>query len=111
MTMPTFTWNADPDTQGSFEFAVLSAQFGDGYEQTAEDGINNEKQSWPLVFSRPAAEATQIRDFLRATKGTAAFLWTPPLGAEGTYKCKAFQMKAQDLNNYVVSALFEEKHL
>jgi len=78
--MQTFTWSPTSEPTGEEQFRVMTAQFGDGYKQTAGDGINNTAQSWPVQFVGSAAYITQIRDFLRAHGGVKPFFWTPPLG-------------------------------
>ena len=41
MAVEIFNWSPRINPQGRTKFRVLSAQFGDGYGQTAADGINN----------------------------------------------------------------------
>jgi phage-related protein len=82
-----FTWPVQAKLAGAVKFAVLTAQFGDGYKQTAADGINNQSQSWSVVIRGPAAQVTPARDFLNARAGYQSFFWTPPLGAQGYYEC------------------------
>ena len=60
----------------SMEFRVLEAPFGDGYLQTAIDGINNEVRQWELVWIQSRDVIETLRSFLRARAGLP-FLWTP----------------------------------
>ena len=80
-----FHWRPLADPEGVFTHAILSSQFGDGYAQIAEDGINNLKQSWPLVFRGRESQIRPIKAFLDKHAGASAFLWTPPMGAQGHY--------------------------
>jgi phage-related protein len=59
---------------------VLSAKFGDGYEQRTNFGINANPNNWQLTFDfGSSATAHQaFLDFLDALSGTVAFDWTPP---------------------------------
>jgi len=106
--MDTFTWRPLTNPTGTSTFAVLSAQFGDGYSQEAEDGINNETQSWPLTFSGSKAEMQPIADFFRAHKGAAGFLWTPFMGVQGIYKVTTFTMNEAS-GIYTITATFQQK--
>lgn len=104
----TFTWKPDAKPSGTKTFRVLTAQFGDGYKQTAADGINNASQAWPLTFTGQASAITPIRDFLDARAGWQAFYWTPPLGTQGFYKCATYDLKQVGRDVWQVSATFEQ---
>lgn len=108
MTTPTFTWAPLVQPTGTATYRVLTAQFGDGYKQTAADGINNKVQSWPLTFSGTADEIAPIRNFLDAQQGYQAFLWTPPLGVQGYYKCAAHTLQPVEGDVYTLTATFEQ---
>ena len=58
---------------------VLKVQFGDGYEQRIQDGINNLNQEFAVAFNnRPKAEVDDIVAFLNNKAGTTAFNFTYP---------------------------------
>lgn len=103
-----FTWCPLIEPQGTVAQRILTAQFGDGYQQNAGDGINNKVQSWPLQFTGPKSRIDPIRAFLDAHKGYISFLWTPPLGVEGYYKATGYQMTAHGAGNYTLAATFEQ---
>ncbi|WP_329767987.1 phage tail protein [Stenotrophomonas muris] len=104
----TFDWPVRVGVQGSGRFAVLSASFGDGYSQTAADGLNNERQQWPVSFVGYGADIAPILAFLRARKGAESFLWTPPLGQQGLYTCKEYNVTAHGNDAHTLSATFEQ---
>jgi len=104
----TFSWVPRVEPTGTASYRVLSAKFGDGYEQTSRDGINNKSQSWPLAFVGNAAKIGAIRDFLDARGGDQSFYWTPPLGTQGFYKCKSHTVRPLGLGNYELTATFEQ---
>jgi phage-related protein len=108
MTTPTFTWTPVAKPTGSATYSVLTAQFGDGYKQTAANGINNKSQSWPLSFIGTAATVTPIRDFLDARAGYQSFYWTPPLGTQGFYKCPSHNVRHLGGDAYELTATFEQ---
>ena len=58
---------------------ILKVQFGDGYEQRIQDGINNLGQEFSVTFNnRPKAEIDDIVAFLNNKAGTTAFNFTYP---------------------------------
>ena len=58
---------------------VRSIQFGSGYSQRAQFGINQDPKVWTLQWdNRTATDANTIEDFLEARKGVESFAWTPP---------------------------------
>ena len=58
---------------------VIKIQFGDGYEQRVQEGINNITQSFSVAFNnRPKAEIDDIMAFLDNKAGTTAFDFTYP---------------------------------
>jgi len=86
MTMEIFTWPFRRNLRGRISHRTLSAQFGDGYSQEAEDGINARGESWPLEFFGTEQELLPIKEFLDRHGGWKRFLWTPPLGVQGVFK-------------------------
>lgn len=104
----TFSWAADGKLSGTTTFAVLTAQFGDGYKQTAANGINNKSQSWPVKFTGNSAKIIPIRDFLDARAGFESFFWTPPLGVQGYYKCASYVPRHLGGDAYELTATFEQ---
>ena len=58
---------------------VIKIQFGDGYEQRVQEGINNITQNFSVSFNnRPKAEIDDIMAFLDNKAGTTAFDFTYP---------------------------------
>ncbi|MBD8531579.1 MULTISPECIES: phage tail protein [unclassified Massilia] len=104
----TFTWKHDARPSGTSAFRVLKAQFGDGYQQTAADGINNKSQSWPLSFTGAASKIAPITAFLDTCGGWQSFYWTPPLGAQGFYKCASYDSKHLGGDMWQLTATFEQ---
>lgn len=106
--MDIFTWYQNANASGDVKFRTLKAQFGDGYQQTAPDGINNKVENWPLTFEGTSAKIAPIKAFLESKQGTQSFLWTPPLGVQGMYKCTSFRVVDKGADNYEISATFEQ---
>lgn len=58
---------------------IISARFGDGYEQRSPDGINNLKTNYSLTFpGLYKADGDELEAFFRAQKGAFSIQWTPP---------------------------------
>ncbi|MBF6029680.1 phage tail protein [Pseudomonas sp. P115] len=108
MATETFSWTPDKEPTGTTTFRVKSAKFGDGYEQTAEDGINNKSESWPLTFTGQKAKIAQIKAFLNRHKGAIAFSWTEPFGENLLIKCKEYQSSNKGGSVYTLAATFEQ---
>jgi phage-related protein len=105
MALETLTWKGLlSDPQGTVSHRVLSAKFGDGYEQVAADGINPAQQSWPLTFTERSEFINPLRDFLDRHGSYKPFLWTPPLGQQGTYRTdKGYQFTAHGADLYTLT--------
>jgi len=59
--------------------SVVVTEFGDGYNQRAVDGINNNRYVYNVSWSNiDTARMRILRDFLRGTNCVTAFKWTPP---------------------------------
>lgn len=108
MAIETFGWTPDKSPSGEYTYRTRTAQFGDGYAQVVGDGINAESQSWPLTFTGTKAGMVAIRDFLRRHGGAKSFLWTPPAGDLGLYRCKTFGLSHVGGSIYTLNATFEQ---
>jgi len=108
MALETFTWQIEKGAEGEVSQRTRTKQFGDGYSQTVSDGINNKTQSWPFSHTGSAARIKEIMAFLDRHKGTRAFLWTPPLGELGLYKCSGYKPAHKGGNVYTLTGTFEQ---
>lgn len=106
--METFTWSPRIAAQGTTDFRVLTAQFGDGYSQRVGDGLNTEVQKWNLEFTGTDTYISPIATFLRRHQGFKSFSWRPPLSAEGFYRVDSMQVTALGRNVYTLSATFQQ---
>jgi len=92
---------------------VLTAFFGDGYEQRASNGINSLREDYSVQFStRQKSEIDNIINFFDDKKGITAFNFTVPdtnsLGNESTIKvvCQNYTTSFDNSNFYSCSATF-----
>lgn len=86
MALETYKWGCQlgggPVTRKK---TVRTAQFGDGYAQVAEEGINSTMIEVPLVHTGFNSEIDQVQAFLEAHM-VKAFAITPPGGVLGLYR-------------------------
>lgn len=105
----TFTWEPLVNPEGDIAFRAVVAEFGDGYTQLARDGLNTKRQTWPFVFAGPAAYITPIIAFLDAHQSDTTFLFTPPLGSEGYYRCLGYKLRDTGVGRYYLSTTFRQE--
>lgn len=77
MAPKTFTWDISNDSTESTSTSATHISFGDGYEQSASFGINNNRKSWQCSKTDTKAVIDEIYRFLVATKGVGPFNFTP----------------------------------
>ncbi|WP_047680420.1 MULTISPECIES: phage tail protein [Xenorhabdus] len=90
----TFDFPARVGAVGEFEPVVRAVQFGDGYKQTSGDGINSQRESWPLSFVGTLSEIAPVMAFLREHQGWRSFKWRNPLSEMGLYQAGKFTIQA-----------------
>lgn len=104
----TFSWTPLVGMNGSVKYRVLKAQFGDGYQQVAADGINNKIESWPVSFTGTVEEVRPIKDFLDRHAGYQSFYWTPPMGEKGMYRSFDITITPVEGDIVTLSTVFEQ---
>lgn len=84
----------------SYSYRVFSAQFGDGYEQIASDGINNENRIWTVFYKNlPKSEFDYVISFLRSLKGVEPILAIAP----GEYSNTQWRLVKDSLSTSVTA--------
>lgn len=64
--------------QNTPQHNLVENQFGDGYKQRLEDGLNQLADNWNIPWNCLSnAEARTLIDFMNAHR-VQPFLWTPP---------------------------------
>lgn len=73
--MEVFKWNPQIDLEVEYEQASKEVQFGDGYEQVAEDGLNSMRQIFENVrfTDYEDGEVEEVFKFFMRHKFTKAF--------------------------------------
>lgn len=110
-TKPIFIWKPSYDYSNDNEPRVKTVQFGDGYEQTLQDGINNLLMAPTYTFENvDLDELTAILHFLYARAGAESFMFVPPApyGKLKRFRCKQWNHTQKFYNNYTIQAKFNE---
>lgn len=109
MALETYKWGcqlgAGPVT---YKDTVRAAQFGDGYEQVAEQGINSTMIEAPLVHAAQNAEIAEVFAFLRAHT-VKAFAMTPPGEVLGLYRVVADSISKEQISEHVATISWSVK--
>lgn len=106
MAVETYNWRSQIGA-GPVEYsqALRTAQFGDGYEQVAENGINSTAIQVPMIHVGKDAEVNEIRAFLLAHT-VKAFIITPPGEVKGLYRVVANSIRKNQLSNNAAELIF-----
>jgi phage-related protein len=110
MTTPVFnpTYPPSYSTAIGRKFRTLAVNFGDGYNQTIQDGLNNVVETWQLSWQAlPDAGADDIEDQLTTIAGLA-FEWTTPKGQTKRFMCGDVSRSYTGYGNNSVTAVFTE---
>lgn len=103
MALETYKWGCQLGAGAvTYKDTVRSAQFGDGYEQVAAQGINSTMIEAPLVYAGRTAEVNEILTFLRAHT-VKAFAITPPGEVLGLYRVVADSISKEQLSEHVAT--------
>ena len=109
MPLPTKISQA---SQSQVKFRVLSAQFGNGYEQVKPDGINNAYSEWSVVWeSVTQTERDTITSTLYAAGASEIIAWTPPgfaLPAKFRMTADGFTQTYKAGNVYTISCSLKQ---
>ncbi|HEM7941939.1 TPA: phage tail protein [Citrobacter freundii] len=99
MAVETYSWRSQLGA-GAIEYSqtVRSAQFGDGYEQVADNGINSTAIQVPMKHVGTDDEVNAVRDFLLAHT-VKAFIITPPGEVKGMYRVVADSIRKNQLSS------------
>ena len=109
MAAEVFTWCPMPGASVDYEYTTTKATLGDGLEQEAGSGLNNERQVWSLSFDGNEARVKAIEDFLRSKKGFIYFFWQP-IGQTGRLKFKASNIKKTMNGEYSILSVTFRQH-
>lgn len=105
----TFHWCVRLDSTGAVDEQILSAQFGDGYEQVAGVGINSGRAEWQVNVRMRKPAIDDVYEFLSRHGQKKAFLWEPPMGVMGLYRrSSAIRISGQGRGMFTLSTSFKQ---
>lgn len=106
MAVEKYKW-ASQLGAGAIEYtvSVRTAQFGDGYEQAATNGMNQTAIKVPMMHVGTESEVNEIRAFLLAHT-VKAFSITPHGEELGLYRVQADSIRKNMLSQYVAQLDF-----
>lgn len=88
---------------------VRIAQFGSGYSQRSQFGLNQNPKVWQLTWEISETDADTIETFLDARGGSEKFQWTPLAeSTEYNWICREWQKSIPYLNRATITATFEQ---
>jgi phage-related protein len=89
--------------------SVRAIQFGSGYQQRAQFGINQNPKVYNLRFEVSEAEADTIETFLDARGAVESFTFTPPAETSSAkFICRQWSKSIPYLNRATITATFEQ---
>jgi phage-related protein len=114
--IPNFFWKPSYDAIVKNSPKIIINQFGNGYEQRVNDGINNNLINFTLRFdNRNELETTSILHFLYQRNSTESFVYNLPtiyakslLNLNTRFTCLNWESIYVSYNNYQISCEFRE---
>lgn len=114
--IPDFWWKASYNANITNKPRIKTNQFGNGYQQRVNDGINNNLIEFSLNFeNRNEKETVSILYFLRQRNGQESFIYNVPIiylksanSLNTRYVCPEWTSNYISYNNYSIEAKFVE---
>jgi phage-related protein len=96
------------DSSDKISARVMENQFGDGYKQTAVDGINTIVRTMDVLWaSLTLTDMQTVTSFLETCAGSTPFYWQPPEESLSyLWRCKDWNVQAVPIFRYKVTATF-----
>lgn len=90
------------------KYRVLQNEFGDGYDQTVQDGLNNVQQIWEVPWNNISdTNALDIITQLNSLAGKV-FDWLTPNGETKKFRCTAVNSTFVGYQTRNITATFTE---
>ncbi len=110
----TFNYCVQLGSDGEVSQRIWENDFGDGYSQSGGVGINTKSQVWNLTHSgllAPGEELKLVWEFLDRHEGYKAFIWTPPGGVQGRYRCNGYKLRPLGADLWTLSFSFKQVYM
>ena len=110
LNAPIFPYTPSYEPEMSVEPRLLTTTLGDGYEQSAPDGLNHMPKNWTLTFTAEDQAVTDdAESLLEERGGYQPFYWIEPTGRyAGLYKCKKWSVRTVGPGLYTLSAELQQ---
>jgi len=106
--METFSFVPTSQASNPVDHSVLSARYGDGYQQDAGNAINGQSESWQLTFAGTKSDLLEIKAFLDDKQGYKSFLWASPTNGLLLWKAKTYTMTPLGGLTYSLTVTFNQ---
>ncbi|WP_426160269.1 phage tail protein [Pseudomonas sp. TSRC2-2] len=106
-----FIYDVEVGADGDVSQRTWENEFGDGYVQAGGIGINTKSQAWNLTHTgsmEQGEELPLIWAFLDRHEGYKSFLWTPPGGVRGRYRCNGYKPRAAGPGLFTLTFAFKQ---
>jgi len=111
-TLGVATGESTPDygAQRVSQPITRTVQFGDGYQQRLQFGLNQNPRKWELKWTAKTNSVSDaIESFFDARKGTESFDWTPLDEATALkWVCRSWNRTFDYPNINTITATFEQ---
>jgi phage-related protein len=104
----TFKWPTQVSPTATDTINLYTAQFSDGYQQVAVNGINNIAEQWDLTWTGKKKDVAAIRTFLHSHP-SSILLVVESVGGEKLYRVKPESIKPTFVSGKVVTLGFSFK--
>jgi phage-related protein len=93
------------EPQKNMDPRLLTAKFGDGYQQDAPDGLNYGPMAWALSFESETQDNADAMDSFLMNHIGRPFYWVEPSGRiAALYKCSSWDVRTVGPKLYTVTA-------
>ncbi|ETK39505.1 MAG: phage tail protein [Pseudomonadales bacterium RIFCSPLOWO2_12_60_38] len=107
----TFSYCVQLGGDGEISQRTWENDFGDGYTQAGGIGINTKSQTWNLSHTGALADGQELPlvwAFLDRHEGYKSFLWTPPGGVQGRYRCNGYKPRPLGAGLFTLTFTFKQ---
>jgi len=112
--VPNFFWKPSYTSNANFEPNVIKIQFGNGYQQRINNGINSDLMKFDASFdNRLETEAVSMLHFLDQRGGQQSFIYNVPtiyskINFNTRFVAPNWNVSYNSYNNYSIKVKIEE---
>jgi phage-related protein len=112
--VPNFFWKPSYTSNVNFEPNIIKVQFGNGYQQRINNGINSDLMKFDAIFdNRLEMEAVSMLHFLDQRGGQQSFIYNVPTIYSKTnfntrFVAPNWNVSYNSYNNYSIKVKIEE---